>query len=288
MIKQQLRQLLYFSGLLNIILPNKVIEIKKNIDTKKEIRSITNEKSRIGKIPRYEPGIFQIEGMRIKFVDSASFLFMYNEIFESQIYKFKSNNEEPIIIDCGANIGISVLYFKRIFQNSIIIAFEPDIIVFETLKENCIHNELNKVELINKAVWDTETEKAFLSDGADTGRIFESTENQSLYKVKTIRLRDFLRKYKEIDFLKIDIEGAETVVILDCKDDFNIVKNIFIEYHSFVGETQNLDIILKILKDSGFRIHITTPGLTSLQPFVHLNYSMNMDLQLNIFGVKLY
>jgi FkbM family methyltransferase len=42
----------------------------------------------------------------------------------------------PVIIDCGGNIGLSVLYFKYLFPNSVITVFEPSPPVFEILKEN--------------------------------------------------------------------------------------------------------------------------------------------------------
>ena len=48
----------------------------------------------------------------------------YEELFLDEIYRFQTNNEKPVIIDCGANIGLSSLYFKSIYPNAILHAFE--------------------------------------------------------------------------------------------------------------------------------------------------------------------
>ena len=45
-------------------------------------------------------------------------------------------NKGSYVIDCGANIGMSITYFKRLYPKSKIIGFEPDPKIFETLKKN--------------------------------------------------------------------------------------------------------------------------------------------------------
>ncbi len=81
----------------------------------------------------------------------------------------------------------------------------------------------------------------------------EVSENNSL-PVSAIRLYDLLDK--EIDFLKIDIEGAEIEVLKDCEDRLKNVVNIFVEYHSNPNDKQELDAVLSILTNAGFRYDI--------------------------------
>jgi precorrin-6B methylase 2 len=88
----------------------------------------------------------------LKLVDSESFLTTYIELFENQIYKFNSSQKDLLILDCGANIGLSVIYFKRLYPNSKIIAFEADPNIFNVLQENVKSFNFKNVELINKAV----------------------------------------------------------------------------------------------------------------------------------------
>ncbi|MGF1479792.1 MAG: FkbM family methyltransferase [Cyanophyceae cyanobacterium] len=240
-------------------------------------------KSKLKNIPRYTPASVNLLGKSFGFVDSASFLFMHKEIFEQQIYKFRKTKEEPLIIDCGANIGLSVLYFKQLFPESRVIAFEPDVKVFQVLQKNVDEFQLSNVELIDKAVWSSETTLEFMAEGADGGRVTQIESKHEKYQVKTVRLRDYL--YQPVDLLKLDIEGAETEVIQDCQDLLVNVENFFIEYHSFVNEPQTLHMIINILSSAGYRLHIHPPA-TSPQPFYHRNVHLGMDMQLNIFAFR--
>lgn len=232
---------------------------------------------------RYTHTTTNILGKEIELVDSASFLFMYKEIFEQQIYKFRAKNSEPFIIDCGANIGLSVLYFKTLYPKSQVVAFEPDIKVFKVLKSNIERFSLSGVNLINKAVWTSETNLEFMSDGSDGGRVIQLEQDKEKYQVKTVRLRDYLSK--PVDFLKLDIEGSETEVIKDCQDLLANVDNLFVEYHSFANEPQSIYIILELLAAAGFRLHIHQIQPCP-QPFYHLNIYSGMDMILNIFAFR--
>lgn len=246
-------------------------------------RSRHSALQKLRRTPRYTPTSTNLLGTEIEVVDAASFLFMYKEIFEERIYRFKARKEKPTIIDCGANIGISILYFKELYPYSHIIAFEPDTKVFKSLKKNILKFNLSDIELFNKAVWSSENILEFMSEGADGGRVTQLESDRERYQVPTVRLRDYL--IKPVDFLKLDIEGAETEVIKDCQDLLFNIDNLFIEYHSFVNETQTLHIIINILSKAGFRLHIH-PSLTSPQPFCDRSVSLGMDMQLNIFAFR--
>ena len=81
------------------------------------------------------------------------------------------------------------------------------------------------------------------------------------------------------------IEGAETQVLLDCADLLTNVDSLFVEYHSFEREDQSLDTLLRVLKDAGFRTYVQT-AFCPPQPFIATHAHLDMDLQLNIFGVR--
>ena len=250
---------------------------KQNIELKVEF-------SRIRNIPRFTNGTTDLFTDLLYFIDSASFLFMYDEIFKKEIYRFETNSKNPYIIDCGANIGLSVIYFKKLFPKSIILAFEPDKNVFNILQTNVNSFNLSDVTLINKGCWNEETELIFYNEGADGGRITNSNDFDKVSIIKTTRLRGYLAK--QIDFLKIDIEGAETKVLEDCEDLLINVKNLFVEYHSFSDKNQTLSLILQILSNSGFRYQVQSVGVFSPHPFLSINSYSGMDLQLNIFAFR--
>ncbi|MCT7516346.1 FkbM family methyltransferase [Aliarcobacter cryaerophilus] len=236
--------------------------------------------------PRFEELEVGFYDCKIKVPDAASLLFLNHELFGLEIYKFNSEKTQPFIIDCGANIGLSVIYFKKLFPNAKVIAFEPDKKIFDYMKFNINSFGFKDVELINKGLWKEETVLKFFSEGADGGRIADNTTNENSIEIQTVKLSNYLNKEVQIDFLKLDIEGAETEVLLECRDNLNNVQNIFIEYHSFCNQTQTLSAVLNILESNGFRYYIEHIGVKSKHPFVSINNYVGFDNQLNIFGYR--
>jgi len=235
-------------------------------------------------VPRYTPVRTNFLGAEIELVDAASFLSMYDEIFEKQIYNFHASAPRPFIIDGGANVGLSLVYFKQIYPDCRIIAFEPDVSVFHVLQKNIRAFNFSSIELVNKALWSSETVLEFMAEGADAGRMVEIDREAKISKVQTVRLRKYLLT-QPVDLLKLDIEGAETEVLEDCCDCLDNVSNVFVEYHSFADRPQTLNIVSDILIKAGFRIHIQ-PINISPQPFCSRNVYLGMDLQLNIFAFR--
>jgi FkbM family methyltransferase len=240
------------------------------------------ELERISHILRYESGTTTLFNGNFRFVDSASFIFMYDEIFRKQIYAFSCTDPKPYIIDCGANIGLSIFYFKSLFPEATIVAFEPDPKVYQVLEANVA--EFSDLVLRERALWSKETSMEFFSEGADGGSLSEGSATVEKVEILTERLSTYITG--KVDFLKIDIEGAELAVLEECETKLHMVQNIFIEFHSFIESRQELSVLVAILERNGFRYHINSPGLTSGQPFIHLNTYNGMDMQLNIYAFK--
>jgi len=235
-------------------------------------------------VPRYTPAKTLLLGKDIEIADAPSFFSMYNEIFKKEVYKFKTEIKKPYIIDCGANIGLSVIYFKKLYPEAEIIGFEPDKRIFDMLKNNIKSFGLSNVQIIQKALWNKEGEAIFSSEGADAGRLANESKTANPASIMTTSLRGYLGR--PVDFLKIDIEGVETVVVEDCADLLVNVKNLFVEYHSFDGKEQELGVLLDILKKAGFRYYIYNFGGLSHSPFEEKKTYLGMDMQLNIYACR--
>ena len=220
---------------------------------------------------------------KIDVPDIASFLGQFRELFVDENYKFTSESNEPLIYDCGANIGLSCLYFKKLYPKAKIIAFEADKNIADILSKNLKKNSIEDVVVCDSAVWIHDSGIEFSVEGSDGGSIQGRGEK---IKVPSFRLKSFLEKSNiEIDLLKIDIEGAEYEVIKDCEQSLNNVRNIFLEYHSWNSSPQKLSEILAVLEKNNFRYFINTVCGRS-QPFINKGEDQNMDLQLNIFAIK--
>jgi hypothetical protein len=87
--------------------------------------------------------------------------------------------------------------------------------------------------------------------------------------------------------LKIDIEGAEVPVLLDCRDALGHVRHLFVEYHAYPGQPQTLPDLLTVLTEAGFRYYIDTAQHRA-SPLINRQFRGNqtMDLQLTIFGYR--
>jgi len=235
-------------------------------------------------IKRFVPTEKEFLGKKLYIHDIASFNLCYEELFQSEMYKFKASRSNPCIIDCGANLGMSIIYFKELYPDASIVAFEADDYIFSFLEKNVKSFGYEDVKLINKAVWNSDETLSFIIEGGAGGRIEEETSEGKYKKVVCTSLKKYLTGRK-VDFLKIDIEGAEYEVIKDCENELKNIDYLFIEYHSMPDREQNLHKILEIVQKAGFSYHIKE-AYTAKYPFIERKLNFGMDLQLNIFCYK--
>ena len=76
--------------------------------------------------PRRVPGVININDIPIYYADFHSFYEQSNQIFMAGAYGFHCQNRTPLILDCGAHIGLASLYFASEFPEAKIMAFEAD------------------------------------------------------------------------------------------------------------------------------------------------------------------
>jgi len=233
--------------------------------------------------PRFQETRIRLGGYDLLVPDAASLLSSWEEIFLKQVYDFPANGPQPRILDLGANIGLSILYFKRRFPNAVITAFEADPEIFRYLECNLRANgAADKVTLINRAVWDRDETLSFWSEGADGGRI-EQSAGRPTKALQAVDIAGALAGQK-FDFIKMDIEGAEARVLPRCTELLRDPGAIFIEYHSRPGEPEALPDILGQLRAAGFRVQIS-PLYHNPTPFIPL-IANGFDQQLNLFAVR--
>ncbi|MBU0708381.1 FkbM family methyltransferase [Patescibacteria group bacterium] len=203
---------------------------------------------------------------KVFFFTYDSFYHLFREIFVHQPYYFNFENgtDGPVIVDCGSNIGLATLYFKFLYPDSEIYCFEPDGQTFDLLKKNIETNDLKNVHLKKAAVYLKDGEAKFYVDKNDPaswgmsllpGRLSDPL----VRRVPTVALSRFIRD--EVDYMKVDIEGAETVVIKELADAGVIenIKEMVIEYHHQVFDTGvSLPTLLGVLEDNLFQYQISS------------------------------
>lgn len=225
----------------------------------------------------------QLFGKYIYFYSAEELLHGFKEIFLDKIY-YQQLPPEPYIIDCGANIGLSVIYMKRLYPEATIIAFEPDEKNFDLLERNCGSFNYSKVSLRKEAVWVENTSLHFSNEASMSSKI-DTSGTAGTSTVKAIRLKEIIDR--KIDFLKIDIEGAEYEVLKDCGDKLSMVRNLFIEYHGYFNKINELNEIFNLLQANNFSFYIKEAANLYPTPFYREKKPVGgYEIQLNIFCFK--
>ncbi|MFM7672891.1 MAG: FkbM family methyltransferase [Bacteroidota bacterium] len=222
-------------------------------------------------------------GKSIWFTSPSELIHGLNEIFVDKIYE-QALPSDAFILDCGANIGLSVIYLKQHCPNAHIIAFEPDAANFALLNKNVEAFGLQQIELHEAAIWKENTTLQFKSSGS-MGSSLQTHASDTGVTVRAVRLKDLLNR--PIDFLKIDIEGAEYDVIKDAADCLHQVKRMFLEYHGRYDQNNELLEILQIVNRAGFSFYIREAAPVHPIPFKpNKNGQLPFDVQLNIFCLR--
>lgn len=152
----------------------------------------------------------------IKLYNNASGL---NNLLHVKQYEYISDNikikPEPgdIVLDCGACWGDNALFFSNQVKNEgHIYSFEflPGNIEVFNLNVSCNPQLNERITLIAKPLGEISDQELFYIDNGPGSRVTKEVMTNSS-KVTTITIDDFFVKFKlnKVDFIKMDIEGAE-------------------------------------------------------------------------------
>lgn len=186
---------------------------------------------------------------KVRITDGPNFYIQYKDEFVNGIYLFDAQRPDPLIIDGGSNMGMSILHFKHVYPQARIIGFEPDRSLFRLLSENVTNNRIDDVRLVNAGLAAEDGESGFTPDGQAGGQL--SGSGQVLVKME--RLSKYLGE--PVDFLKLNIEGAELDVLAEAAAAgcLRNVRELVLEYHGWAKQKQKLGDILNLLEEQGYR-----------------------------------
>jgi len=199
-----------------------------------------------------------LAGATLEFPQVASLWILLEEILISEEYYFPSDRARPRIIDAGTNFGLSIYYFKHTYPDSRIVGFEPMPSLCELARKNCMTNDFRDVEIHQVALTGEDGEAALFAPhddslGASMASHAETGSSGATLSVETQRLSPYLED--PVDFLKLDIEGAEDAVLEECHDSLGNVRHLFCEYHQDGARPSGrLARILEILEANDFDV----------------------------------
>lgn len=175
-------------------------------------------------------------------------LAIFYEIFWKQIYfiPFQISNKNINILDLGAHIGLSSLYFNIHYPNAYIYSVEASQDNFLILKDNLKFDSRNTP--LPYAIYDIDREILFNEKGHSYNYQVDIVGNP----IQAISVNTIMNKYNiaKFNLVKIDIEGAENILLKNNNNWLAYTDNIIIEIHP----PYNFEQLTSDLKPFGFTI----------------------------------
>ena len=181
---------------------------------------------------------------------------VWNSDYENARYNCPYLNENSCVLDLGGYMGE--------FSHKIQEKYGCDVHVYEPIHEYCdvIEEKLNSKIHVNRFALGSSTgeEKILLSGEGTTLEKYDRRNNSShkgspgediksspSEEIDVVDILDEIKKYDEIDLMKINVEGAEYEIlpILIESGDIERVKNLQVQFHSFVDNGYDMYVELK-------------------------------------------
>jgi FkbM family methyltransferase len=195
------------------------------------------------KIVDNENSILQVDRENYKYPiflrNNTSDVYVFHQIIEKEEYNFIVRNDPKYIIDAGANIGMSSIYFANKYKGAVIIAIEPEESNYVLLKRNT--KNYTNIITIKAALWNKPEEISLYDTnlgnfGFMVGK--NDAEMKPSIKIKkhntsTITIDEIIKNINIdfIDIIKIDIEGSEKEVFESCNNWITKTNCLIIELH---------------------------------------------------------
>lgn len=248
------------------------------------LRKDRRERRRLESMDAETPGETPLFGRAFRYVDARSYLQAYDDCFVKHLYRFRGTSERPFIVDGHADIGLGVLYFKCLYPQSRVLAFETRPAAFEILEHNCRTYGLEDVERVQDDLWG-----GVPVDGP-VGRAHASPVHAD---VDASRLQPRLLSEHDggpsprIDLLKMRVDGSQSGRVRELSPVLGNVENVCVDFHPRFGDPQNLGSLIDVLESAGFRISVQAVGSTWTQPLMRLPGASASDNQQRIMGIRM-
>jgi FkbM family methyltransferase len=168
---------------------------------------------------------------------------VFNEIYREREYAWELDAPPRVIVDAGAYVGFSAVFFATRYPNAKIIAIEPAEHNFDLLVQNTA--SFPNVHAVRGALW-AESGTVSLTDpgnGAWGFKLRESEYSERLpdvssaqsiaTSIRAMTVTDVIRDFGlgRIDLLKLDIEGSEKEIFANADSWIGQVQAICVELH---------------------------------------------------------
>lgn len=190
------------------------------------------------------------------------------EVYKTNLFAsvIPQKKENTVVIDCGANVGLTSYYFSSRFEK--VYSIEPAKDHMEVLKYMLEYNDIKNVYPFQFALsmYDKNDENFYHYSNKTMNSLYGNLANNNptglqqteVEKIQLKRLDTFMKEQniEHVDLLKVDIEGVEFEVL--CGDSFGNVADkidtVVCEIHNYSGRNPNQ--IVDALKLRGFTVQV--------------------------------
>jgi FkbM family methyltransferase len=154
------------------------------------------------------------------------------EIFVAEVYRSVGPNPDASvrrIVDVGANVGFSLLYFASRYPNAQMVAFEPHPVHVSSLRKNLELNNLTSRVTLHPVAACSQPGTVRLSDDENCSSVVAGDSSGAI----EVAAADFFEEVgtEPIEMLKMDIEGGEYDLLHDARFAGLDVRTIVLEWH---------------------------------------------------------
>jgi len=223
--------------------------------------------------------------MRLQWVDYN----ITSSSFEREVKQIFKPKRGEVVVDLGAHIGLYTIRAARtVGKDGLVIALEPDPENFTLLNVNVKFNTLSNVVALRMAAYESDGFSIMHKCAGSSGHSLVRVPHKFIgeIKVPTITLDSLVRKYNldRVDWLKIDVEGAELYVLkgADKALDRGIIKNLIVEVWY-----ENANEVFSILKRRGYEITILVKYVYGMYILAKRRHRLEYNRVLNVLNKRL-
>lgn len=220
-----------------------------------DYRRVRRELRRLAAEPRWRPGESNLLVPAIRYLDGPSLAIRYEDVFARELDHFRCHGPAPVIVDGCADVGLSLLYWKRLYPDARIRAYEAAPEAFACLRDNCQRHDVEDVMLVPGVLGAQEGRLSLTRARGGLGRMVAAATEPAddTIEVDVVPLTPLLKG--KIDFLKLAVEEGDVTALESAQGGLAQVRRIAVVCPASVG-AETLARVLGVLEAVGFQIRV--------------------------------
>lgn len=166
-------------------------------------------------------------------------------------------DNQNVIVDVGANIGVFSIYAATQAKNATVYAFEPVPANYELLVHNISTNGLNdRIRTFKLGVASNSGKRTIYLSSCTLHSLVDEQNQRGIESIDCISLEDIIKVngLSKIDLLKINCEGAEYEILYSTQREcFEKISDIRLEYHNIDEDRNNVEHLKTFLESMGYQ-----------------------------------